>query len=327
MQEPMSLGHESAGIVKTLGSEVHNLQVGDKVALEVGQPCGDCDRCREGRYNICKGMRFRASAKSFPHHQGTLQERINAPAAWCHKLPDNVSLEMGAVLEPLSVAMHACRRAQLKHGSKVLVFGAGAVGLLTAAMVKVHGAGVAIVADIDQGRLDFALENNFADAIFVVPLKHGSSVEEELTIAKDIAASISKIRPDSSEQEVGEVDTTFECTGVPSCSQAAIYATRAGGRVVLVGMGNPVYTLPVSAAALREVDLVGSFRYANTYQEGINILSQEPRGFPDLSKLITHRYQSLDDAKAAFEMAGKTRDERNDLVIKVVVNTGVTAGE
>ena len=81
----MSLGHESAGVVVGVGSAVTNLQIGDKVALEVGLPCGECERCAEGRYNICKGMNFRSSAKAFPHAQGTLQDRINHPAAWCHK--------------------------------------------------------------------------------------------------------------------------------------------------------------------------------------------------------------------------------------------------
>lgn len=85
VHEPMSLGHESAGIVVDVGSEVKNFKVGDKVALEVGLPCEQCDRCKEGRYNICKGMNFRSSAKAFPHAQGTLQDRINHPAAWCHK--------------------------------------------------------------------------------------------------------------------------------------------------------------------------------------------------------------------------------------------------
>lgn len=82
----MSLGHESAGVVMAVGSDVSsNFKVGDKVALEVGLPCEQCERCKEGRYNICKGMKFRSSAKAFPHAQGTLQDRINHPAAWCHK--------------------------------------------------------------------------------------------------------------------------------------------------------------------------------------------------------------------------------------------------
>jgi L-iditol 2-dehydrogenase len=85
VQEPMSLGHESAGVVVGVGSDAKDFKIGDKVALEVGLPCEACDRCKEGRYNICKGMRFRSSAKAFPHAQGTLQDRINHPAAWCHK--------------------------------------------------------------------------------------------------------------------------------------------------------------------------------------------------------------------------------------------------
>jgi len=85
VQEPLTLGHESAGVVCAVGSQVKDLEVGDKVALEVGLPCMECALCQEGRYNICKKLRFRSSAKSFPHFQGTLQERINHPANMCHK--------------------------------------------------------------------------------------------------------------------------------------------------------------------------------------------------------------------------------------------------
>lgn len=85
VREPLSLGHESAGVITRVGDGVTNVKVGDKVALEVGLPCGHCERCQEGRYNICKEMKFRSSAKSFPHAQGTLQDRINHPAAWVHK--------------------------------------------------------------------------------------------------------------------------------------------------------------------------------------------------------------------------------------------------
>lgn len=83
---PLSLGHESSGIVVNIGPEVKGFSIGDRVALEVGIPCGKCSICRRGRYNLCKQMRFRSSAKSVPHFQGTLQEKINHPAEWCHKL-------------------------------------------------------------------------------------------------------------------------------------------------------------------------------------------------------------------------------------------------
>lgn len=85
VKEPLILGHESAGVVIDVGSHVKDFTIGDRVALEVGVPCTECSRCLEGRYNICSSLRFRSSAKSFPHYQGTLQDKLNHPAAWCYK--------------------------------------------------------------------------------------------------------------------------------------------------------------------------------------------------------------------------------------------------
>ncbi|CRK26770.1 hypothetical protein BN1723_018291, partial [Verticillium longisporum] len=104
---PLSLGHESSGVVVAIGSQVNGFKLGDRVALEVGVPCSQCSTCRKGRYNLCKKLRFRSSAKTVPHYQGTLQDRINHPANWCHKIPDHVSFDSAALLEPLSVAIHA----------------------------------------------------------------------------------------------------------------------------------------------------------------------------------------------------------------------------
>jgi L-iditol 2-dehydrogenase len=237
------------------------------------------------------------------------------------RLPEDVSLDLGALLEPLGVAIQATKRAQLATGSTVLVFGAGAVGLLVAAMAKISGAGTVVIADIDEGRVKFAVENKFADRSFTVPMKRGSTTEENLAIAQEIAAEIGKT-PRQSGEEVGQVDAVFECTGVPSCLQAAIYATRPGGQILLIGMGTPIQTLPISAAALREVDLKGVFRYANTYPTGIQVVSKSGPDYPDFSKLVTHRYKGLDAAEEAFEMAAKTKDDKGNLVIKVVLETG-----
>ncbi|KAI9804691.1 MAG: hypothetical protein M1833_006766 [Piccolia ochrophora] len=324
VQEPLVLGHESAGVVVAVGSDVPTtgdggFSVGDRVALEVGLPCGACDRCQEGRYNICKGMKFRSSAKAFPHAQGTLQGRINHPAAWCHKLPDNMSLDLGAILEPLSVAIQASRRAQLPKDSTVLVFGAGAVGLLTAAMAKISGAKTVVIADIDPGRVDFAFHNEFAHKAFVVPRRKGEkTIEEKLETAKTVAASIGRLKQTTGEL-VGEVDATFECTGTEACLQASIYATRPGGKVLLIGMGTPIQTIPISAAATREVDLVGVFRYAHTYPRGIEMVASADPRMPRFEKLVTHRFRGLDRVEDAFRVAGRTSDTDGNLVIKVVV--------
>ncbi|KAA6414088.1 MAG: sorbitol dehydrogenase [Lasallia pustulata] len=320
VREPLSLGHESSGVVTAVGSAVQAFQIGDRVALEAGVPCTECERCAEGRYNICSGLRFRGSGKAWPHFQGTLQERINHPARWCHRLPDNVSFDLGALLEPLGVAIHASRRAQLIPGSTVLVFGAGAVGLLCAAMSKVSKAKTVIIADIQAERVDFAVENGFAHAGFVVPRKQGTTTDEKLQHAKDLAALAGQT--ETATGLLGGVDMAFECTGVEACTQAAIYATRAGGKVMLVGMGSPIQTLPISAAALREVDLVGVFRYASTYAEAIELVASGNAMLPDLEKLVTHRFCGLDGVQQAFEMAGKTSDKHGNLVLKVVVEMG-----
>ncbi|KAK3066154.1 hypothetical protein LTR53_017616, partial [Teratosphaeriaceae sp. CCFEE 6253] len=253
---------------------------------------------------------------------GTLQDRINHPAEWCYKLPEDVSLDVGALLEPLGVALHAFRRSHMPPSATVLVFGAGAVGLLCAAVAKLKGAGKVVIADIDAGRLDFAVQNGFAHSSYTVPMRRGSDIDESLAIAKETAAEIGHV------DEIGEVDTVFECTGVPSCVQAGIYATRPGGRLMLVGMGHPIQTLPLAAAALREVDIAGVFRYANTYPESIEIVQQAAKlsDGPDFSKLVTHRFQGLAEAGKAFEMAGKTKDEEGKLVIKVVIDSSDDAG-
>ncbi|CAM1501585.1 Fc.00g035690.m01.CDS01 [Cosmosporella sp. VM-42] len=318
VREPMTLGHESAGTVVAVGSAVTDFAPGERVALEVGLPCEACELCGEGRYNICRGMKFRSSAKAFPHFQGTLQESINHPAKWVHKLPDNVSLDAGALAEPLSVAMHARDRAALPEGSTILVLGAGAVGLLAAAVSKAANAKAVIIADILKDRVDFAVKNGFADAGVLVPMERPQTIEDKLAYARNVADLVKKteIRGGA----IGEVSAVYECTGVETCVQSAIYATKPGGKVMIIGMGTPVLTLPISAAALREVDLIGVFRYANTYKEVIQLLSSRPKGMPDLSTLVTQRFKGMDKIEDAFNMAGKIKDESGNLVIKVVVD-------
>ncbi|KXX78823.1 Sorbitol dehydrogenase [Madurella mycetomatis] len=320
VREPLTLGHESAGIVTAVGSAVDSLKVGDRVALEVGQPCENCELCLGGRYNICREMKFRSSAKAFPHAQGTLQEQIVHPEKWCHKLPPSVSVELGALVEPLSVALHASDRARLSPGSTVLVFGAGTVGLLCAAISKVVTQSWVVIADIQEERVKFAVANGFADAAVVVPMKRPETLEAKLEFAKEVAETVKSTVLNESGGPAAEVAATYECTGVEACLQASIYATAPGGKIMLIGMGNPIQTLPISAAALREVDLVGVFRYAGTYPRVIELLaSQNPR-LPDFSKLITQRFDGMDSIPRAFDMAAKVRDGDGNLVLKVMVN-------
>ncbi|KAF2180708.1 GroES-like protein [Zopfia rhizophila CBS 207.26] len=314
---PLSLGHESAGIVVAIGEAVTGFQIGERVALEVGVPCDNCRSCQRGRYNLCPGMRFRSSAKSVPHFQGTLQERINHPAKWCHKIPSHVSLESAALLEPLSVAIHATRRASIEQGDTAIVFGAGTVGLLVAAMAKMSGATTVVIADIDSGRVNYALQNGFATKGYIVtPRRHLTETAEKLTVAKEVSADIMQIASINDPDFEG-ADVTFDCTGKETCMQTGLFATRPGGKLIMVGMGTPIQTLPMSASHLKEVDIIGIFRYANTYPTGIKILSSGV--LPSLDNMVTHRFKGLTAAKEAFELAGKTVDKDGKLVLKVLV--------
>lgn len=135
------------------------------------------------------------------------------------RLPSNVSQDLGAILEPLGVAIHASRRASLKSGSTALVFGAGAVGLLCAAMCKISGLKTVIIADIQEDRLDFAVQNKFADEKIVVPMKRYEEIQDKLNFAREVAELVKQA------SDAGEVDAVFECTGVESCLQASIYVS------------------------------------------------------------------------------------------------------
>lgn len=317
---PLSLGHESAGVVVAVGDQVQAggaFQIGDRVALEVGVPCDSCRSCLRGRYNLCPKMRFRSSAKSVPHFQGTLQERINHPAKWCHKIPDHVSLESAALLEPLSVAIHAARRAAVEQGDTALVFGAGTVGLLTAAMAKMSGATTVLIADIDIGRVEYALRHGFATRGYVVATgQQPHETAEKFAAAKTIAGDIIEIAC-AGEPDAEGADVTFDCTGKELCMQAGLFATRPGGKLIMVGMGTPIQTLPMSASHLKEVDIIGIFRYANTYPTGMKIISSGV--LPNLDMMITHRFSGLESAREAFELAGKTVDDSGKLVLKVLI--------
>ncbi|PVH71351.1 hypothetical protein DL98DRAFT_435334 [Cadophora sp. DSE1049] len=325
VREPLSQGHEAAGEIVSLGSEVEksgDLKIGDRVAIEAGIPCGECEICEDGRYNLCDDMRFRSSAVSFPHFQGTLQERLNHPAKWCHLLPETISYDEGALLEPLSVAVHAVRKARLSSRSSCLILGAGAVGLLVAAVVQTVGCSDVVMADIAENRLEFAKKHGFASETSTILARRGSEPEEKFQIAREVASSLLELRS-KVHKSSGKYHVTFECTGVESCVQTAIYSTRAGGNVVLVGMGSPVQTLPMSVVGNREVDLVGVWRYANTYPEAMKIMQASKdlsAGIPDIRKLITHRFKGLETVPDAFGLAAKTTDADGNLVIKVVIN-------
>ncbi|XP_076852936.1 sorbitol dehydrogenase isoform X2 [Brachyhypopomus gauderio] len=288
LQKPMVLGHEAAGRVVKVGSAVTHLKPGDRVAIEPGVPREVDEFFKSGRYNLSPTMFFCAT----PPDDGNLSRYYKHDANFCYKLPDNVTFEEGALIEPLSVGIHACRKAGVTLGSSVLICGAGPIGLVSLVVAKAMGASQVVISDLSAERLAKAKE---LGADFLLPVRRED-------VPKEMAQRVEGMLG-------GKPHITMECTGAESCIQTAIYATRSGGVVVLVGLGAEMTTAPLVNAAIREVEIKGVFRYCNTWPVAISMLASQR---VNVKPLVTHRF-GLERAVDAFDTA------RQGLGIKVML--------
>lgn len=272
---PMVIGHEASGVVCKVGAKVNNLKVGDRVAIEPGVPCRHCEFCKGGNYNLCPEMAFCAT----PPFDGNLTRYYAHAADFCYKLPDHVTMEEGALLEPLSVGVHACRRANVQLGSVVLVLGAGPIGLVTLIAAKAMGASKVLITDLLDDRLVVAKN---LGANYTLKIEKGVSEEE---LVKQIHAALG-CAPDK----------TVDCSGAEATNRLAILATRNGGCAVLVGNGPLNVKVPLINALSREVDIRGVFRYCNDYPLALALVAS---GIADVKPLITHHFD-ITETKDAF---------------------------
>lgn len=282
-RSPMVLGHEASGEVVRVGSKVKSLSPGDRVAIEPGVACASCTACSTGRYNLCPAMRFAAT----PPVDGSLAHYISHPVRFCFRIPDALSFDTAALLEPLSVGLHATRRAGVALDSTVLITGAGAVGLCCLLAARAAGASRVVVVDIDAGRLEIA-----------AGMGAETKVAARDTDAQDIGAEL-------------QVDACIECSGSEAAMRLCLFAARPGGIAVMVGMGPAEVKLPVLDACCREVDIRGVFRYCNTYPAAIGLAVKEADA---LAKLVTHRFK-LEDAVEAFKAFGNRKVKSLKIII------------
>jgi len=310
VKDPMVLGHESAGVISKVGPDVKGLKVGDRVAMEPGATCRKCDDCKRGRYELCPDMAFAAT----PPYDGTLGRFYCIPADLCYKLPDNLTLEDGAMMEPLSVAIHAVANiAEMKPNYKVVVFGAGPVGLLCMAAARALGASRVIGVDIVPHRLDFAKSYAATDVYLPPKFEPG----ETKMAYSERNANTMKAQLGIDERGPTAIDLVVDASGAEVSIQTGIFVARQGGTYVQVGMGPPDVTIPVTALLIKEINFKGSFRYGpGDYPLAIALVAQ---GKIDLKPLVTHRYP-FDKAIEAFEAtkAGKSADGKG--VIKAVIS-------
>jgi L-iditol 2-dehydrogenase len=274
---PLVLGHEVSGRIAAAGPGADPGRVGSRVAIEPGASCGRCAQCKAGRYNLCPDMVFFAT----PPVDGALAEYVLVRADLAFDLPDQVSDDDAALLEPLSVGLWACGKAGIGPGSAVLIAGAGPIGLVNTQIARGRGATTIVVTDIAPHRLA-AAERNGATA--ALP-----------------AADAAGLGP--------QFDAFIDCSGAPPAIAAGIRALRPAGRAVLVGMGPAELTLPFALVQQRELTVTGTFRYANTWPAAIALAAS---GAVDLGALVTGRF-----ALAETEQA--LRSVSADGVIKSVI--------
>ncbi|KAL1837386.1 hypothetical protein VTJ49DRAFT_3945 [Mycothermus thermophilus] len=243
VKDPMVLGHESAGTVVEVGSQVTALKPGDRIALEPGYPCRRCSACLSGHYNLCPDMVFAAT----PPYDGTLTGFWTAPFDFCYKLPDNVSLQEGALIEPLAVAVHIVKQARVQPGQSVVVMGAGPVGLLCAAVARSFGATKVVSVDIVQAKLDFA-KSYAATHTYLSQRVSAEENAKKLIAAADLGAG---------------ADVVIDASGAEPSIQTSLHVVKMGGTYVQGGMGKADINFPIMALCLKEVTARGSFRYGS----------------------------------------------------------------
>ncbi|CAH1173524.1 unnamed protein product [Phaedon cochleariae] len=290
VKDPMVIGHEASGTVVECGKNVKNLQVGDRVAIEPGVPCRICQLCKSGSYHLCQDLFFCAT----PPDDGNLSRYYCHDADFCWKLPDNMDMEEGAIMEPLSVGVHACKRANIKIGDVCLITGAGPIGLVTLLAAKAMGASKIVITDILDVKLKMAKQLG-AD----YTIKIDGSLTEDQIVSKVI------------ELLGQEPNASMDCTGVEACVRICVKSTGLAGVVVLVGLGKLEMTLPLANALIKEVDVRGVFRYCNDYPTAIEMVRS---GRINVKPLVTHRYR-IEDTLKAFHTA---RTQEGD-PIKVLI--------
>lgn len=287
VEKPLILGHESAGEIVEIGEGVKNWRIGERVAIEPGVPCRKCKFCKEGRYNLCKDMVFMAT----PPVDGAFTEYIAYPADFLFRLPDNLSYEEGAMMEPLSVGVYAAKRGNVEPGKIVAILGMGTIGLVSLQAARAFGASKIIVSDIVKLRLDFA--KNFG-ADYALDAGDINIVEDIKKIAKK------------------GVDVVIETAGAVTTCQQSISIVKRGGTIVLVGLvAENKFNLDVSNIIYKELDIKGVFRYVNMYQACIDLVTAKK---VDVKAMIS-KYFTLDETLKALKYA----DENKAKSIKTMI--------
>ncbi len=284
------LGHECAGTVVEVGSKVESLKVGDRVALEPGITCGQCEFCKAGKYNLCPDVEFLAT----PPYHGSLMNYIAFPENMAFKLSDNVSTKEGALVEPLAVGLHAAAQGGVRLGDKIVILGAGCIGLVTLLACKAYGATDVTVVDVIEKRLEVAKK---LGATHVINARNENAVEKiaGLTGGKG-------------------VDKVIETAGSEFTIKQTPYLVKRGGTIVLVGLApKDIIEFDFMQIMTKEAEIKSVFRYRNLYPAAIGAIAD---GKIDVKGIVTHEFD-FSDSQKAFDFVIENKNDVVKAVIKI----------
>lgn len=277
IKEPLILGHEVAGTVDRVGSDVTRVQAGDRVAVNPSRPCGQCRYCGRGEQQHCLDMRFYGSAMRFPHVQGAFRDALVCDEMQAHRVNDGLSLGEAAFAEPLAVTIHAARRAGPLLGRRALVTGSGPIGVLAVIAARRAGAVEIVATDI-------------ADE----PLAVAQCVGADATV--NVAAEPDGLARYTADK--GHFDIMFEASGNHRALVGAFAALRPGAIIVQVGTGGD-FTIPISVLVAKELELRGTFRFHEEFALAVELLG---RRLVDVRPLLSATLP-IERAVEAFDLA------------------------
>ncbi|WP_075981370.1 2,3-butanediol dehydrogenase [Bacillus massilinigeriensis] len=282
---PVVLGHEFSGQVVEVGEGVARFQVGDRVCVEPIYSCGECEACKQGKYNLCDKMSFYGLAGG----GGGFAEFASVPEHMIHKLPDTVSFEQGALVEPAAVALHAIKQSKIKVGDSAAVFGTGPIGLMVIEALKAAGITDIYAVELSEQRRDRAVE---LGAVGVDPT-NGDVVEQILALSG------------------GGVDVAYEVTGVSPVLTQAIKSTKFNGETMIVSIFEKEASVHPQNIVLKERSVTGIIGYRNVFPAVISLMA---RGYFPADKLVTKQITLDEVISGGFESLLK---EKNHLKILV----------
>ncbi len=288
---PLALGHEPGGIVTAIGEGVTGFAIGDKVSIEPAVPCGKCEECRKGLYNLCTDIKMLA----IPHERdGVNAEYCVHDATMCYKLPENVSTLEGAMIEPLAVGIHGTELSDARVGETAIVLGSGCIGLCTVMALKARGVSEIYVADVMDKRLEMAMEVG-ATRVFN---SRTESIEE---FAKTLPG--------------GGADQVYECAGNRITTLQTCRLIKRGGKVTLTGVSpEPVLELDIATLNAMEGTIYSVYRYRNLWPKAIAAVAS---GAIPVKKIVSHEFP-FEECIEAIDYSLNHKDEVIKGVIKMV---------